>query len=237
VILAPTAVQGEEAPAGIVKAIQVLNQLANPDIILLARGGGSIEDLWAFNNEMVARAIASSTAPVICGIGHETDFTIADFVCDLRAPTPTAAAEMAVPNLSDLQSTLNEVVEKINRYSKQIIASKVWRLKNSQDQLAMRSPALRLRSDRQRLDEIQHRLEIATRHLLLVENTRLAGFSQKLGSLNPISILRRGFAIVSHKDGRLVLSIHEVSPGQYFNVQVSDGSFAVQALQPDAEIS
>jgi exodeoxyribonuclease VII large subunit len=108
VVLAPTPVQGNEAPVGVVRALRQLNQEIQPDVILLARGGGSIEDLWAFNDEQVARAIAASHCPVITGIGHETDYTIADFVADVRAPTPTAAAELATPNQADLLQAISE---------------------------------------------------------------------------------------------------------------------------------
>ena len=115
VILASSPVQGEEAPPALVAAIQALNQLVQPDVILLVRGGGSIEDLWAFNDERLAYAIAASEAPIISGVGHETDFTIADFVSDLRAPTPTAAAELATPNRIDLKSDLAEAIDRLNR--------------------------------------------------------------------------------------------------------------------------
>lgn len=108
VVLAPSLVQGEEAPSALIAALQNLNIKIHPDVIILARGGGSIEDLWSFNDERLAYAITESEAPIICGVGHETDFTIADFVCDLRAPTPTAAAELAVPNRTDLIASLSE---------------------------------------------------------------------------------------------------------------------------------
>ena len=115
VVLAPTPVQGDEAPARIIAALQNVAEIAHPDVIILARGGGSIEDLWAFNDERVARAIAASPIPVITGVGHETDFTIADFVADLRAPTPTAAAELATPNQADLRLDLSELNDRLNR--------------------------------------------------------------------------------------------------------------------------
>ena len=114
-MLAPTPVQGDEAPARIIAALHDVVRIASPDVIILARGGGSIEDLWAFNDERVARAIAASPVPVITGVGHETDFTIADFVADLRAPTPTAAAELATPNQADLRLDLSELNERLNR--------------------------------------------------------------------------------------------------------------------------
>ena len=140
VVLAPTQVQGDEAPAGIVAAIQALNRVAHPDVILVARGGGSIEDLWAFNDEGVARAIAASTAPVISGVGHETDFTIADFVSDLRAPTPTAAAELSTPDRADLLASLDDMSQRMARAMQSCLNSQRWKLNRIESRLALRSP-------------------------------------------------------------------------------------------------
>ncbi|MFM8319349.1 MAG: exodeoxyribonuclease VII large subunit, partial [Chloroflexota bacterium] len=140
VVLAPTAVQGDEAPPGIVAALQALNRAAQPDVILLARGGGSIEDLWAFNNESVVRAVVASAAPVITGVGHETDFTLVDFAGDLRAPTPTAAAEQAVPNRGDLQDALQESQARLLRAGGGLLNTRRWQTERLEARLASRSP-------------------------------------------------------------------------------------------------
>ena len=128
IILAPTPVQGVEAPSGIVLALERLNQVVHPDVILLGRGGGSVEDLWAFNDERVARAIVASIAPVITGVGHETDFTIADFAADLRAPTPTAAAELATPNRLDLLVSLTNSVQRLEGSMQTKMNTQRWAL-------------------------------------------------------------------------------------------------------------
>jgi exodeoxyribonuclease VII large subunit len=228
VVLAPTQVQGDEAPAGIAAAIQALNRLAHPDVILVARGGGSIEDLWAFNDEGVARAIAASAAPVISGVGHETDFTIADFVSDLRAPTPTAAAELATPNRLDLLAALGEVLARMQRAMQSSLTSQRWNLKRVESRLTLRSPQAHILSDRQRLDELERRLEAGIAHRLQVHRIRLAGLEARLTSLNPQSILGRGYALVSLADGRTVRSVSQVKPGDDVSVQVSDGQFGAQ---------
>ncbi|HWQ82990.1 MAG TPA: exodeoxyribonuclease VII large subunit, partial [Anaerolineales bacterium] len=155
VVLAPTAVQGDEAPQGIVQALQNLATHAQPDIILLARGGGSIEDLWAFNDERVVRAVVASPAPVICGVGHETDFTLADFAADLRAPTPTAAAELATPNRIDLLAGLAEIENQLQRNLRVLLSDWRWQLNHTRSRLAGLSPQTRLRSDRQRIDSLE----------------------------------------------------------------------------------
>lgn len=229
VILAPTQVQGTEAPAGIVAALEKLNRLVHPDVILVARGGGSIEDLWAFNDERVARAIAASVAPVISGVGHETDFTIADFVSDLRAPTPTAAAELATPNRDDLMVALNELAARMGRSVRTVLDSRRWELNRVENRLALRSPQTRILSDRQRLDEITHRAGIALTHRLQLQRTHLRGLEQRLVSLNPLVVLRRGYAMVTLPDGRIVRSVNQVQSGDWLNVQVSDGQFEAQA--------
>jgi exodeoxyribonuclease VII large subunit len=230
VVVAPTPVQGEEAPAGIVAALADINRLAHPDVILLARGGGSIEDLWAFNDEAVARAIAASPAPVITGVGHETDFTIADFASDLRAPTPTAAAELATPNRADLLADLDQRSRRMERVARDVISRERWSLEERRGRLERASPISRVRSERQRLDEISFRLGAAMMHSLQLQRARIEGVRTRLAALSPLAILERGYALVSHKaDGRLVTRVGQVSPGDALDVRVSDGSFAVHA--------
>jgi exodeoxyribonuclease VII large subunit len=235
VILAPTAVQGDEAPAGIIAALQNLNRLVQPDVIILARGGGSLEDLRAFNDESVARAVAASQAPVITGVGHEVDFTIADFVADLRAPTPTAAAELATPDQSDLRLALAENSDRLVRSVQATLAESRWELNDLRSQLTLLSPRPRLTSDRQRLDESLRRLQAALQHRHQLEHTRLESFSRRLASLNPLAVLERGFALVSRSEGGLVHSAAQVSAGDLLDVRLHDGSFQAQVLPPGKE--
>jgi exodeoxyribonuclease VII large subunit len=232
IILAPTAVQGVEAPPGIVRALEILNQRYQPDVILLARGGGSIEDLWAFNDERVARAIAASTAPVISGVGHETDFTIADFVSDLRAPTPTAAAELATPNRADLLESLGELQGRAIRAMQSIFSEQHWLLNRLENNLILRSPLGRVRSDRQRLDEWTRRSTAALTYWLQLQRARQSGLEQRLGSLNPNAVLRRGYAVVTRIDGRVVRSTQQVTVGDALTVRLQDGQFGVRVQTP-----
>lgn len=231
VILAPTPVQGNDAPPGIVKALMELNLYVQPDVIILARGGGSIEDLWAFNDEMVARAIAASTAPVITGIGHETDFTIADFISDLRAPTPTGAAEMATPNREEILENLEGYHGRFCRSMESLIATKQWELHRYMNQLTIRSPQNRLRSMRQHIDEILHRSRVAVDHHLLLRKTELGGLASRLDALNPQSVLRRGYARLTLPTGQVISHVSQAVPGTELNAQVSDGRFSVQVIE------
>ena len=225
VILAPTPVQGEEAPAGIVAAIQALNQSVQPEVILLARGGGSIEDLWAFNNEGVARAIAASSAPVISGVGHETDFTIADFVADLRAPTPTAAAELATPDQLELRATLLDLSDRLERAVQTSLSQARWSFASLHNRLRLHSPQMRLQTGRQHLDELIRRLEAGMAHSLQLGQARQHGLQQRLRALNPQAVLQRGYAIVTTQSGEIVHSTRQAHPGDALSVQVSDGEF------------
>ncbi len=231
VILAPTPVQGDEAPPNIVEAIRLLNEDIQPDVILVARGGGSIEDLWAFNDERVARAIVASQAPIITGVGHETDFTIADFAADLRAPTPTAAAELAVPNREDLRASLADLALGLNRTIQAVISSQRWELSSLQNRLQLRSPQTQLRTDRQRLDDLSHRAGLGVLHSLQLRRARLAGLQQRLAALSPLAVLGRGYAVVSHVDGQVVHSIIQVQPDDRLNIRVSDGQFTARATK------
>ena len=227
IILAPTSVQGEDAPASIVTALQDLNRLVYPDIILLARGGGSIEDLWAFNDERVARAIVASQAPVITGIGHETDFTIADFAADLRAPTPTAAAELATPNRDDLQVSLTDLTHRLERIAQTTQSDRRMVLGALKYRLNQFSPITRILTGRQQLDDILRRLESSMTHRLTLQQAHLEGIKQKLAALNPLAVLGRGYAMVTQHDGTVIRSINQVQTGDGLSVRVSDGGFNV----------
>ena len=231
VVLAPTAVQGDDAPRGVIAALQALNRLVQPDVILLARGGGSIEDLWAFNDENVARAIVASAAPVITGIGHETDFTIADFVADLRAPTPTAAAERATPNRDDLHTDLVALSARLNRVAQGTLSNRRLTLNILQNRLRLTSPQARVRSGRQRLDDLSRRLDTALSHRLVLQRAKLSGLEQRLAALNPLAILERGYAMVTRRDGLLVRRVGQVQDGDALSVRVSDGEFDVRVYQ------
>ncbi len=233
VIVAPTLVQGSEAPGGIIAAIEALNELPEVEVILLARGGGSIEDLWAFNDENVARTIAASRTPVITGIGHETDFTIADFVSDLRAPTPTAAAELAAPDRGDLLATISEYSSIVAGYLYQFLEENKFRLDSAMNRLLFVSPKNRLLSDRQKLDELTYRINMLLDHQFKLRRSHLSGFTSQLESLNPEAILRRGYAIVTRSMGEIVSSVAQVTPGDRLSVRVTDGTFNAEASLDD----
>lgn len=231
VLLAPAAVQGPAAAFELVSALQCLNQYAQPDVILLARGGGSLEDLAAFNDENLARAIVASQAPVISGVGHETDFSIADFAADLRAPTPTAAAELATPDRQELATTLDEVQQGLLRNTQALLREQRWNLNSILQRLERRSPEARLLGDRQRLDELTHRAERALRGQARLLRTQLSGAQAKLLALSPTGVLERGFAVISKQDGSLVRRANQVQAGEQLDVRVRDGHFPVRAEQ------
>lgn len=225
VVLASTPVQGIDAPDGIVKAIENVNRVAHPDVILLARGGGSIEDLWAFNDEKVARAIAGSTAPVITGIGHETDFTIADFASDLRAPTPTAAAELATPDQAELAANLGAYDRRLDDLIFAYLNQSRRAFEAAQARLDAGTPDRLLRIYRQRLDELLHHAEISSRHLMDMEFTRFTNLEKRLAALDPTAVLKRGYAVVRRKSGEMLTSALLASPGDQLSIHMHDGEF------------
>jgi exodeoxyribonuclease VII large subunit len=232
VVLAPTSVQGEEAPQGIIKALQDVVRIANPEVIILARGGGSIEDLWAFNDEQVARTIASSPVPIITGVGHETDFTIADFVSDLRAPTPTAAAELASPNQVDLRLDLSGLNDQLVQLLQAFQRELRWTLMDLKNRLERNSPLSRVQSDIQRVDELENRLSASVRYNLLLTRTHLTGLIHQVASLSPAAVLERGYAIVTNQAGQTISAVRQVRGGEALKVEVSDGAFGVHVDKP-----
>jgi len=232
VILSPSVVQGTDAPAAIVQAIQKLNKQIRPDVILLARGGGSIEDLWAFNDERVVRAVAASQAVVISGVGHETDFTLVDFASDLRAPTPTAAAELATPyTVQDLAAALSHDRQRLEEALIQQIEDHRVGLEGLNRSLRFYSPARSLQTEKQRLDELARRAARALAQRLVMESTRLAGASRRLVSLSPLDVLRRGYAVVTRaQDGRIVQCASQAPSGSDLHVRLAEGELDVRVL-------
>ncbi len=226
VLLSPSSVQGESAPLEIVQALKRLDD-QQIDLILIGRGGGSIEDLWAFNDEGVARAILESPVPVISGVGHETDFTISDFVADLRAPTPTAAAELAVPDQVELRVNLEQDRNTLFRLIGGFLSEQRWKLDTYSGQIIRLSPLGEINNRRQRLDEIYNRMERALSSRIKGYQERSAALKARLGALNPESILKRGYAVITGEDGSTIYQVGQVSSGKQLQVRVSDGEFEV----------
>ena len=229
VVLAPSLVQGEQAPAELVAAIEGLNQAPGIDVIIVARGGGAMEDLWAFNNESVARAISRSSAPVVTGVGHETDFTIADFVADLRTPTPSTAAAAVVPDSGQLHANLIE-------YAQALTDLMVGRLERAQEALGRQEQRLQVHSPmraiaqvRQHLDDVMRRLQGAIGRQLEGYRARLAIQEARLRTLHPERVLSRGYAVVQDRlTGARVTNASQVKLDQELCLHMRGGRVDVQ---------
>jgi exodeoxyribonuclease VII large subunit len=234
VVLSPASVQGEGAPAEIIAALKKLNELVKPDVILLGRGGGSIEDLWVFNDEEVARAVASSQTPIISGVGHETDFTITDFVADLRAPTPTAAAELATPDKVELKANLFEQRDYLVRLIVDRLDEMRWELASLQNRALRSSPQARLLNDRQRLDELMRRAGLLLGHGIQLKRAHLAGVTQQVAALSPAGVLARGFAVVTGEDGKIIGKLADVNIGDVVSTYLAEGNFTSNVTQKSA---
>jgi len=237
VLLAPSAVQGVEAPGQIVAAIELLNAwnagVEPIDVIIVARGGGSIEELWAFNDEQVARAIAASPVPVVSGVGHETDFTLADFAADLRAPTPTGAAAAAVPDRLDLASQVAALRGRLALAMSQQLASQRQQLGHSQRLLTRLSPHTQIAGRRQQVDDLSLAMQRQMRHRLALHRVELDGQRARLANLDPQAVLQRGYAIVYQQPGaRVVTSVQAVTAGVELRIVVADGEFSGVVTSP-----
>ena len=225
VILSPTLVQGAEAPAAIAAALDLLNEHGEADVIILGRGGGSLEELWAFNEEIVARAIARSRIPIVSGIGHEVDFTIADFVADHRASTPTAAATAAVPNIADWHADILAIQRTLTERIQNRLADLHADLEGAQHDLERASPQYQLDRHQQQLDDMTARLQTRMQHILSLHGERLRGTALRLHSLSPLLTIARGYAVVRREsDHTVVTSVQQTKPGDDLTIQVSDGN-------------
>lgn len=232
VLLAPTLVQGDEACGGIVEALRSLNSLGDVDVIILARGGGSLEELWAFNEENVVRAVHASHAPVVTGVGHETDTTLADMAADVRAPTPSAAAMAVAPDVSDLARRVSSFRQDLLLMSMAMVSRRTEALERAATNLHRALPDISAR--RQRVDDLSRLLYPSLNSQLRLKEERLRGLSLQLESLSPLQTLQRGYAIVRKAgDGRVVRRVGQVKPGESISVQVADGSFGGQVAGPN----
>ena len=231
-LLYPAQVQGEGAKESIVRGIRML-ETKNVDVIIVGRGGGSIEDLWAFNDECVARAIFDCQVPVISAVGHETDVTIADYVADLRAPTPSAAAELAVWDYRQLQGYLDECRLRMNRSMTGTIRINRLRLKELDVRLSYLHPRHKLQDQQQRLIELEEELRALMKDRVKEARHRLAIQIEKLNGLSPVRKLNQGFAYVEEADGGVVKSIRQVEKSDELTVYVTDGLIrtSVKAVQ------
>ncbi len=229
VVLAPAIVQGKEAPASVVGALRLLDSMADLDAVILARGGGSIEDLWAFNDESVARAVASARHPVITGVGHETDFTIVDFVSDRRAPTPTGAAAAAVPDRRDLEREIEDLRRRLRDSMERKIEEQRRKVRQMFAFVLSRSPRRAIAYQRQIVDDWSNRLQIAVERKLESKRSAVAQMAARLEALDPTAVLRRGYAIVQDAgSGEVISSVEKALPRRALDIRVSDGVFGAE---------
>ncbi len=220
IILYPAKVQGTGAAESVVKAIEYFNATREVDTLIVGRGGGSIEDLWAFNEEITARAIYASEIPVISAVGHETDFTIADFVADLRAPTPSAAAEIAVPSTPELAARITADKSRIQ----QSIVSRIEGGRLLLKRFKMRTPKDRIDEYSLRVDAMTRSMENSLKMKTMSLRRRFAAQAAKLDALSPLQTLSRGYAIPTREDGTVIRSVGEVKSGDEFTLRLKDGS-------------
>ena len=222
-IFHPAKVQGEGAAAEIAKAIDYFSRENNADVLVCGRGGGSMEDLWEFNREIVVRAIYNCRVPIISAVGHETDFTLADFAADVRAATPSNAMELAVPDTVELSSRLRNLAVRLQQAAHSKIRYRQTQLDGLKRSRTLSNPALLLSEKRQRLELLAERLAEKSRGIIDSRKQRLILQRERLALLDPMNLLRRGYGIVSSNDGRLLRSVRGVKAGDDIVVRLSDG--------------
>ncbi|MDD6215005.1 MAG: exodeoxyribonuclease VII large subunit [Firmicutes bacterium] len=220
IIIFPSLVQGASAAPNIVEGIEYFNKTKAADTLIVGRGGGSIEDLWAFNEEVVARAIYDSEIPIISAVGHETDFTIADFVADMRAPTPSAAAEIAVPSQIEL-------ISKISMMENSLKTSEINLIKNMRlyvEKLTLSTPQGRIDDYRQKIDNLLRRVENSFSLSMSDRKKQLSNACAKLDTLSPLAVMSRGYAVAEKPDGTVIRTASEMTSGSEFTIKFADGA-------------
>lgn len=226
IVLYPVLVQGENSAASIAEAISYFNKTDIADVLIVGRGGGSIEDLWSFNEEIVARAIYDSHVPIISAVGHEIDFTISDFVADLRAPTPSAAAELAVPSQTELNEKFNNVYRRMYQQAMRRVENSRMRLDWCKDRTVFKEPLRAIDDERQYIDNLWHMFETACKNALAGKRQGLAQNVAKLDGLSPLGTLTRGYSVAKGTDGKVIKSVEQIKSGDSVSVRLSDGEFS-----------
>ncbi len=230
IILYPVHVQGESAGQEIAQAIADVNAFGDVDVLIVGRGGGSLEDLWAFNEEAVARAIFESRIPIVSAVGHEIDYSIADFVADQRAATPSAAAELVVPDRSEVQGQLTYFREKLTQQLLQNIHKNRDQLDSWKTGYGFRRPLDQIYQHRQRLDELQRGITASMTHFLQLKKSRFKNLQQHLHSLSTDAILKRGYSIC-YKDGKIIKNIDELQLSDTVKIKLANGKFSAEVRE------
>lgn len=233
ILLYPAIVQGDQAAASIVRGIKALER-QGVDVMIVGRGGGSIEDLWAFNERQVAQAVFDCHVPIISAVGHETDTTIIDFVSDLRAPTPSAAAELAVYEFRQLADSLDDVRMRLNRGMQRRLADMRNRTEHYDLRLKAVSPGRRLREKRVYLAQLEEKLQAGMQNVLREKRHRMAIYVEQMKGLSPLHKLSSGYSYVEDEQGKAVRSIQEVFPEQVLSIQVTDGRIRARVTETEA---
>ena len=229
-ILYPALVQGEEAADSIVRGIELLDQ-SHVDVIIVGRGGGSMEDLWAFNEEKVARAIFQCETPVISAVGHETDFTIADYVADLRAPTPSAAAELAVADMAAIQGQLRDMQQRLQNRMSERLSDRKKELEHLQEKLKYVSPQHQIQEKYQRLTDIEEELQMLMQQTMKERRHQLMIYVERMKGLSPLEKLSQGYSYTADARGKKITATEQAQPGDLLQIYVSDGPILAEVKE------
>ena len=230
VVFCPAVVQGATAPMSIVNAIKKMNAIGNIDVLIVGRGGGSAEDLWCFNDELVVRAVAGSKIPVISAVGHETDFTLCDFAADLRAPTPSAGAELAVPDIEELRGSMDVLLSRLKKSIAGIYTNERLRLEQMSVIAGPGGAKIFLSNQENRIGQLGMRLDYSLEKLIISNDNSLKNLITRLDSASPLKNMLRGYSAVTSGD-RAVTSVKDVKQGDILSIRVSDGKIECEALE------
>ena len=238
ILLYPSLVQGADAPASLCRGLQVLNATNACDVIIIGRGGGSIEDLWAFNDERVVRAVAASEIPTISAVGHETDFTLCDFAADCRAPTPSAAAELAVPDRNEYRQRVDDLFLRVESAIDKLFDRKTAALAEAKKRLELCSPVARLANERRMLSLKSEALGRAIHDVQRRNKDALGALTGRLAAMNPLAVLARGYSVATDSEGRVVSSARSLDLGDELSIRFAEGTAQAKVIStelPDKE--